>query len=94
MECRAYCHHDIVRDAQRSIQFTPPPGASSGSGGFECSTHCVPSGRHLDLITTTAHDVHAAADYRRDDRPPPDPRAYLGPADPWCTDIEGWYALQ
>ena len=34
-------------------------------GGFECSTHRLPSGKRLDLITATAHDRHAAADYMR-----------------------------
>ena len=32
-------------------------------GGFECSTHVRRDGRRLDLVASTAHDVHAAADY-------------------------------
>jgi hypothetical protein len=34
-------------------------------GGFECSVHELRSGRRLDLIAATRHDVFAAADYRR-----------------------------
>lgn len=34
-------------------------------GGFECSSHRLPSGRRLDLIAATGHDRHAAADYAR-----------------------------
>ena len=34
-------------------------------GGFECSTHRLRTGRRLDLLAATAHDRHAAADYRR-----------------------------
>jgi beta-glucosidase/6-phospho-beta-glucosidase/beta-galactosidase len=33
-------------------------------GGFECSTHQLPTGRRLDLIHATRHDEHAASDYR------------------------------
>jgi hypothetical protein len=33
-------------------------------GGFECSTHRLPSGRRLDLIHSTRHDELAARDYR------------------------------
>jgi beta-glucosidase/6-phospho-beta-glucosidase/beta-galactosidase len=33
-------------------------------GGFECSTHRLPSGRRLDLIRSTRHDELAADDYR------------------------------
>jgi hypothetical protein len=33
-------------------------------GGFECSTHKLPSGRRLDLIASTCHDVLAKQDYR------------------------------
>lgn len=32
--------------------------------GFECSTQRRRDGRQLDLIASTGHDVHAAADYR------------------------------
>jgi beta-glucosidase/6-phospho-beta-glucosidase/beta-galactosidase len=32
-------------------------------GGFECSTHRLRDGRRLDVLASTAHDVHAAADY-------------------------------
>jgi hypothetical protein len=34
-------------------------------GGFECSTHRLPSGKRLDLVHSTRHDELAAADYRR-----------------------------
>ena len=33
-------------------------------GGFECSTHRLPTGRRLDLIRATRHDEHATQDYR------------------------------
>ena len=33
-------------------------------GGFECSTHRLPSGKRLDLIRSTRHDELAASDYR------------------------------
>jgi hypothetical protein len=32
-------------------------------GGFECSTHRRRDGRRLDLVASTRHDLHAAADY-------------------------------
>ena len=52
---------------------TTPGGEAAGEalfpsfflGGFECSTHQLRSGRRLDLVASTRHDVHAAADYRR-----------------------------
>ena len=34
-------------------------------GGFECSSHRLGSGRRLDLVASTQHDVFAAADYAR-----------------------------
>jgi beta-glucosidase/6-phospho-beta-glucosidase/beta-galactosidase len=34
-------------------------------GGFECSTHCLRSGRRLDVVGATAHDRFALQDYRR-----------------------------
>jgi beta-glucosidase/6-phospho-beta-glucosidase/beta-galactosidase len=34
-------------------------------GGFECSTHRIGSGRRLDLIAATQHDMFAEADYAR-----------------------------
>jgi beta-glucosidase/6-phospho-beta-glucosidase/beta-galactosidase len=33
-------------------------------GGFECSTHRLPSGKRLDLVHSTRHDALAASDYR------------------------------
>ncbi len=33
-------------------------------GGFECSTHRLPTGRRLDLVHSTRHDEFAASDYR------------------------------
>ena len=33
-------------------------------GGFECSTHRLPTGRRLDLVRSTRHDELAASDYR------------------------------
>lgn len=38
--------------------------ASFLMGGFECSTHRLPSGRRLDLIAATGHDAAALDDYR------------------------------
>jgi beta-glucosidase/6-phospho-beta-glucosidase/beta-galactosidase len=35
------------------------------SGGFECSSHRLNTGKRLDLVAATGHDLHAAADYRR-----------------------------
>ena len=32
-------------------------------GGFECSTHRRRDGTRLDVLASTAHDAHAAADY-------------------------------
>ena len=34
-------------------------------GGFECSTHRLPSGRRLDVIGATGHDRFARRDYER-----------------------------
>jgi beta-glucosidase/6-phospho-beta-glucosidase/beta-galactosidase len=34
-------------------------------GGFECSTHRIRSGRRLDVIAASRHDVFAEQDYRR-----------------------------
>jgi len=34
-------------------------------GGFEASTHVLRSGRRLDLVSSTRHEVFALADYRR-----------------------------
>jgi len=34
-------------------------------GGFECSTHRLPSGKRLDLLRATRHDELALADYRQ-----------------------------
>ena len=33
-------------------------------GGFECSTHRLPTGRRLDLVRSTRHDALAASDYQ------------------------------
>jgi beta-glucosidase/6-phospho-beta-glucosidase/beta-galactosidase len=33
-------------------------------GGFECSTHRLPTGKRLDLVGSTRHDELAASDYR------------------------------
>jgi beta-glucosidase/6-phospho-beta-glucosidase/beta-galactosidase len=33
-------------------------------GGFECSTHRLPTGRRLDLLRSTRHNELAASDYR------------------------------
>ena len=33
-------------------------------GGFECSSHRRRDGRRIDVLASTGHDAHAAADYR------------------------------
>ena len=33
-------------------------------GGFECSTHRLPTGKRLDLVGSTRHDALAASDYQ------------------------------
>jgi len=33
-------------------------------GGFECSTHRLPTGKRLDLVASTRHDALAASDYQ------------------------------
>ncbi len=45
----------------------PPPRLfrSFLHGGWECSSHRLPTGRRLDVLASTGHDVHAAADYRQ-----------------------------
>ena len=45
----------------------PAPGLfrSFMQGGFECSTHRLHTGRRLDVIAATGHDVHAESDYRQ-----------------------------
>ena len=37
-------------------------------GGFECSTHRLPSGKRLDEVAATAHDRLAREDYLRLDQ--------------------------
>ncbi|MGH9626909.1 MAG: beta-glucosidase [Bryobacteraceae bacterium] len=34
-------------------------------GGFECSTHRLASGKRLDLLSATKHDMYAKMDYQR-----------------------------
>lgn len=34
-------------------------------GGYECSTHCLHTGRRLDLIASTHHDRYVTEDYLR-----------------------------
>jgi beta-glucosidase/6-phospho-beta-glucosidase/beta-galactosidase len=33
-------------------------------GGFECSTHRLPTGKRLDLVSSTQHDTFVVSDYR------------------------------
>jgi glycosyltransferase involved in cell wall biosynthesis len=53
---------------ERAAARQPAPRAglfnSFIQGGFECSSHRRKDGRRLDLIASTGHDIHAAADYR------------------------------
>jgi hypothetical protein len=45
-----------------------PPASTFRSlvlGGWECSTHRLRTGRRLDLLASTRHDVEAEADYRQ-----------------------------
>ena len=34
-------------------------------GGFECSTHCIRSGRRLDIVASSQHERFAFQDYQR-----------------------------
>lgn len=45
----------------------PPPSLfrSFVQGGFECSSQRLCTGRRLDVIGATGHDIHAEADYRQ-----------------------------
>lgn len=51
--------------AERSTAPAPALFQSFYQGGFECSTHRLGSGRRLDIIASSLHDRHAAADYRQ-----------------------------
>jgi hypothetical protein len=55
------------RESQSGTEAVPqPPGFKSFfMGGFECSMHRVRSGRRLDMIAATQHDVFARQDYTR-----------------------------
>ena len=55
----------MVSHRFRMSSFSDPQFDSYFLGGFECSTHRRRDGRRLDLLDTTAHDVHAAADYEQ-----------------------------
>lgn len=43
----------------------PLPFPSFFLGGFECSTHRRPSGRRIDVIDASRHDLYALQDYAR-----------------------------
>jgi len=49
---------EVIRPVPRLFQ-------SFVQGGFECSTHRLVSGRRLDIVASTGHDLHATADYRQ-----------------------------
>ena len=51
--------------AERPAAPTPTLFQSFLQGGWECSTHCLPTGRRLDILAGTGHDANAAADYRQ-----------------------------
>jgi beta-glucosidase/6-phospho-beta-glucosidase/beta-galactosidase len=46
-------------------QLPDHPFRSFFLGGFECSTHRRRDGRRIDVLASTGHDVHAAADYEQ-----------------------------
>ena len=50
-----------------SPESAQPPSIFSTfwQAGFECSTHCLPTGRRLDLVDATRHDAFAVEDYSR-----------------------------
>lgn len=54
---------EVLRDAAAAAP--PTLFRSFLQGGFECSSHRLQSGRRLDVIAASGHDVHAEADYRQ-----------------------------
>lgn len=52
-------------NAKNATPSVAPLFRSFFMGGFECSTHRNRSGRRLDLIAATRHDMFARADYER-----------------------------
>ncbi len=60
-----YC--SVMTDAgpTRTVRPPTPLFRSFFQAGFECSAHRLRTGRRLDLVAATAHDVFAEADYRR-----------------------------
>lgn len=63
----------LISDVMRTRPAAGPTGLFQSflQGGFECSTHRLPprdgqtTGKRLDVIAATGHDLHAAADYRQ-----------------------------
>lgn len=57
---------NLPNDYRTHAQASPLPlFRSFWLGGFECSTQRNRSGRRLDLIASTCHDIYAQADYER-----------------------------
>lgn len=55
------------KESNSGVEAIPrePPFKSFFGGGFECSTHRLRNGRHLDLVASTHHDEFALQDYKR-----------------------------
>ena len=51
--------------AERPAAPRPALFQSFLQGGWECSSHRLPTGRRLDLVASTGHDTNAEADYRQ-----------------------------
>ncbi|OYX27217.1 MAG: hypothetical protein B7Z10_00905 [Rhodobacterales bacterium 32-66-7] len=58
---------EALFDAVLAQTSAPPPGLFQSflQGGFECSTQRLRSGRRVDVIAATRHDIHAESDYRQ-----------------------------
>lgn len=57
----------LFQEVVRQHEAAPAPGLfrSRFQGGFECSSHRLPSGRRLDVLAASGHALNAISDYRR-----------------------------